>query len=183
MIENYGIFYSYKTARNILTIRFNDLKINKDIRKGSVFCFYHDDVLVSYVIDGIDKVMKIHAEGLVPAPNKVMIDLVNVFLKKEKLEQLSYKTHSGFYIGEVKNINGIVEVKTKEGTYEFGNYFNLLDGDKVILVKKNTFLFDGTFTNDNHLCTYKDLGISDNGALIIDNELNIDDDFITLEEK
>ena len=88
MIENYGIFYSYKTARNILTIRFNDLKINKDIRKGNVFCFYHDDVLVSYVIDGIDKVMKIHAEGLIPAPNNMMIDLVNVFLKKEKLEQL-----------------------------------------------------------------------------------------------
>ena len=36
MIENYSIFYSYQKARNILTIKFNDLKINKDVKRGNV---------------------------------------------------------------------------------------------------------------------------------------------------
>ena len=183
MIENYAIFYSYSKARNVLTIRLNDLKINRDEKRGNVFVFYHDDEVVTYIIDGIDKVMKIHAEGLIPMPNKMMIDVINSFLRKEKLDELAYKTHSGFYIGVVKNIKGGAEVTTKAGVHDFGNYFNLCDGDKVILAKKGTFLFDGTYLTHNHLCSYKDLGISDNGALVVDNELDINDDFMVVEEK
>ena len=183
MIENYSIFYSYQKARNILTIKFNDLKINKDVKRGNVFIFYHDDELVSYIIDGIDKIIKIHAEGLIPLPNDMMIDVINTFLKKENLEQLSYKKHSGYYVGEVKNVNGEVEVNTINNTYKFSNYFNLLDGDKVIVASPNIFLFNGEYNKEPHLCSYKDLDISDNDALIVDNSLIVNEDFITLEAK
>ena len=181
-MKNYDVFYSFSKEREYLLILFSDEKITYQKSFGKIVVSYHNVDVVSYKIKDIDKIIKIHADGLIPLINQTVLSIINNLLIKEGLEPLFEKTHSDFYNAIVLSKNPTI-VKTIDGEYEVNND-NVKINDHVVLAKQGSFLFDKTYLKENHLCTYKDLEISDSDEVLIDNELDINEDFfLTSEEK
>ncbi len=183
MIAKYGIFYHYQKDNDQLVIAFNDLKINRCEVVKDVLVSYHDDILVSYTLTHINRIMKIHINGLISLPNNKMIEVINSFLKKANLETLKEKEHSDFIIGVVKEIEPSLIVLSEGEKFTFNKRDDVKVNDKVVIALKDSFLYDGRFLKDHHLCTYRDLEINDSEALIIDNSLSEDNDFFDVGEK
>lgn len=184
MIENYSLFYFYSKHDDVLVVKFSNEDITYTLEQEVVNSNYHNIDLVSYEISGISKIMKIHAHGLIPLPNKLMIDVINTILKENGLETLGYKNHSGFYIGEVKEIepNLIISYDNKECLFK--PIPSLKKNDHVVIATPLTFLFNGVQLEDEHLCSYNDLGLSkSNDILIVDKDITSNDFFSTKENE
>ena len=182
MINKYGIFYHYEKDNDKLVILFNDLSANRSEAIKDVLVSYHDDILVSYTINRINKIMKIHINGLISLPNEKMIEVINSFLKKANLETLKEKEHSDFIIGVITETEPSLKVVSEGQTFIFDKREGVKINDKVVIALKDSFLYDGRFLKENHLCTYKDLEINDSNELIIDNSLSENNDFFEMGE-
>ena len=181
-MKNYALFYSFSKEKESLLILFSDEEITYQKDLGRVIVSYHDVDVVSYRIKDINKIIKIHADGMIPLLNKELLSIINNVLIKDGLKPLEEKKHSDFYNAEVINVNPI-KVKTIDGEYIINKEHKVKLNDHVVLVKKGSFLFDKTYLKEDHLCSYKDLEISNNEEVFIDNELNINEDFFITEEK
>lgn len=175
-MKNYGLFYSFNKDRESLLILFSDDVITYQKSFGKIEVSYHNIQVVSYKIKDINKVIKIYADGLIPMINNELLSIINSLIIKEGLEPLETKTHSDFYNGIVTSINPII-VKTIDGEHEVNEDINVKENDHVVLIKKGSFFFDRKRIESNHLCTNKELGISDDDNVYIDADLNIEEDF------
>lgn len=180
-MKNYGVFYSFTEEKEYLLILFSDDEITYQKSFEHVIVSYHDVDVVSYKIKGINKIMKIHADGLIPVLSKELLKLINSILLKDGLAPLEEKVHSGFYNGEVVDKNPI-KVKTRDGIFILEDDYDVQIGDRVVLTRPDTFLFDKTYLRKHHLCSYKDLEISDDDKVFVDNELDINGDFFLTKE-
>ena len=182
MRKEYGIFYHYQKNDDRLIIAFNDLEITRKDKKNDIEINYHDKEVVNYTIYHINKIMKIHIEGLISLPNEEMINVINSLLLKEGLETLKVKDHSDYQIGIVKEIEPSLIVECDGALLKFNLDDQLKVNDKVVVAKAHSFLFDGRYLKEDHLCTYKDLEISESLDLIIDNSLSEKDGFFMMGE-
>lgn len=170
MIKDYSLYYSYKNIGDVLLIVINnDEKTTKVENYNNVFLLFNNkDELIGINIFNISKLMKIKGEGQIYLPNKILIDVINNVLLKITGISLEYKNDSGYVIGEVvENTNATIKVSTNEQIYEFINdHYSVSNNDKVVILKPNYYLNNGKKIQKNgHLCTEKDLSISDNDKL------------------
>lgn len=179
---NYAVFYSFSKEKESLLILFSDEEITYQKSLNHVIVSYHDVDVVSYRIKDINKIIKIHADGLIPLLNKELLSIVNNVLVKDGLTPLKEKDHSDFYNAVVINNNPLV-LKAIDGEYQINEDIKLRINDHVVLVKKGSFLPDKTYLKDHHVCSYKDLGISNSKEVFIDNELDINVDFYLTSEE
>lgn len=178
--DKFSIFYSYKKVGDVLIVSFKDDIITDVYVRGMVEVCYNKDEIITLRFNGISKIIKIHSSGLVALPNNLFIDILNNILKKEKIDiQLAYKDKSDFVIGKVIEHNKIdidfkiIEIDTT----------SLNIGDLVVIANKDIRLATGKWTKDYHICTYKDLHISDDESIyIIDEDCKIGTDFYNTKE-
>lgn len=159
-MKDYSLYYSYKKRGDILIVTFNsEMKETRKENKGRVTILYNNDEIIAYHIHDLKEIIKIKGEGMIYLPNKEMIMVINSILANEGLEPLEEKEHSGYFVKEV-------------------------NGQKVVVAIPGTTLNDGTVTKDEHICTYKDLGISDEEEiLLLDKDAEVGKDFFTMEVK
>ena len=163
----------------MLIISIIDAPITSVDNRNMVELCYNKDKLVTIRVKGISKIMKIHTSGIIPLPGEVFIDVVNSILSKELAPNLSYKNKSDYVIGEVveDGINiasEIIKIDTS----------NLKINDKIVLANPNTRLATGKWCKDYHICTFKDLHISDSEEIFIidEDDCLIGNDFFNLGE-
>jgi len=183
MLTNYGIFYYFKRSPHCLLIYFSDEEVTYSTKIGKVTASYHGVDLVSYEIDDIDKLMKIHANGLIVLPNKALIDIINSILRKETFETLEYKVRSDFYVARIVAINDKIKVTSLLGEKELPLVSGLKVGDKVIINKENSFTCSEEYRKESMICSYRDLGINKSNEIMKVNELDIEKDLFEMEEK
>ena len=159
-MKDYSLYYSYKSKGDVLIIYFNSEKEPTESKnRGRVTVIYSNNEVIGYQIPNIKDIIKIRNEGMIYLPNKEIIMVINSILANEGLEPLEEKEHSGYFVKEV-------------------------NGQKVVVAIPGTTLNDGTITKDEHICTYKDLGISDEEEiLLLDKDAEVGKDFFTMEVK
>ena len=183
MLSNYGIFYYFKRSPHSLLICFSDDEVTYSTKIGKVTASYNGVDLVSYEIDGIDKLMKIHADGLIVLPNNALIDVINSVLRKETFEPLAYKPRSDFYVAKIIEIDTQIKVTSLLGERSFPLIKGLAVGDNVIINKENAFTCTGEYRKESRICSYNDLGINVSNEIMKVNELDIEKDLFEMEEK
>lgn len=197
MIENYTLYYSYKNIGDVLIVYLDDiLPMTSYKRSGDVVTIYSDDRLIGYNIFNISKIIKIKYSGALYLPNKMLIDVINSVLKNSKNDTLSYHEYSGYVSGCVIDGNEVeggylFKVNIGEDILSCFSKELLNIGDKVIVALSGTRLsngkmvresnINGVFTNA-HICTFKDLDISeDNASFINEEDLDLGNDFFVFE--
>ncbi len=201
MMRHYSLFYSYKHIGDVLIIIFNnDKKSTKNVRKGQVEIIYHENEIIGYNIFDIRNVVKIKTEGLIYLPSPAFINVINSILKNNGAEELDYVKESGYFIGEIKNIEKIDNEKSlvaidikKEVINAVTKNSDLHLRDKVVVATVDTRLNNGELVKSSnlgqtiingHLCNEKELQISDeDSVLILDKDEEIGKDFFTTEAK
>lgn len=201
MMRHYSLFYSYKHIGDVLIIIFNnDKKSTKNVRKGQVEIIYHENEIIGYNIFDIRNVVKIKTEGLIYLPSLAFINVINAILKNNGVEELDYVKESGYFIGEIKNIEPIDNEKSlvsidikKELINAVTKSSDLHLNDKVVVATADTRLNNGELVKSSnlgqtaingHLCNEKELQISDEErVLILDKDEDIGKDFFTTEAK
>ena len=187
-MKDYGIFYSYKNSGDSLIIVFDSDKefINEKVN-GRVHIYYDSDKIIGYKIDAIKEFLKIRNKGeKLFFPNKEFIDVINSILINAQCEPLELRDNSGYFIGEIKEINKetiIVSLGNKDITADTCEGAKV--GDKVVVALPGTMLNGRTKVKENaHICSDNDLNIEgDNEILLLDKDAVVGGDFFTLEVK
>ena len=187
-MKDYGIFYSYKDNGDSLVIVFDTDKEFKDEKViGRVHVYYDNDKVIGYKIDRIREFLKIKNNGeKLFFPNNVFIDVINSILINAKCEPLEPLENSGYFVGQIKEINEniiIVSLGDKNITAEKCNDANI--GDKVVVALPGTMINGRTKVKElAHICTDKDLNNDgEDKILLLDKDVEIGGDFFTLEVK
>lgn len=180
-MNNYAIYYDYNENKNDLIILCKNKTHNLIKKCQNVDVYLFDNEIVSYVIHGINNVIKIYSKGIIHSPLKELIDVINIFLKKDGLKTLLYKENSGFIIGKVISKN---EIDIKDKVVNIPTEEKLINQFVVVAIP-NTFIRKDKFVSDYYLCTYEDLGITDdnNNVFIVDEICTQGKDFYLWESK
>ena len=189
--------YSYKEIGDVLLIIFdNSLKATRSEKKGRVTVIYHDEQIIGYNIFDIKEIIKIKNQGMIYFPNPALVEVVNTLLKNAGVPTLDIYKESGYYIGEVTEVNDSI-VYVNLGNEQISSIVDNSDvnvGDKLVVAKVDTRLSNGKTVKEKkvndvlingHICLNKELGIEDNGEqiTILDKEAEIGKDFFYLEAK
>ena len=186
-MKDYGIFYSYKNNGDSLVIVFDNEKefINEKV-VGRVHIYYDNDKVIGYKIDKIKDFLKIRSEGdKLFFPNKEFIDVINSILINAKCEPLELRENSGYFIGEVKEINKDAITVSLGNRNITAAKCDANIGDKVVVALPGTMLDGRTKVKDYaHICVDKDLNYEGTDEiLLLDKDAVIGEDFFTLEVK
>ena len=106
MITNYCLYYIPKTSEqevnDMLMVFFGENKlVNKREIKNDLIMLMNNQDVIGYVIPNFSNYCKIKINGTIYLPNEQLIDLINDILINHQLDQLSYRSHSGLYVGEI----------------------------------------------------------------------------------
>lgn len=182
MEKQYSLFYSYRKLDDIFAIVFHGFgKVTSKKRVNNVEALYSDDSLCGYNIYNIKDIVKIKAKGLIYLPNKELIDLINSILVNSGFETIPYILHSGFLIGKIINSN---EVDIGGYILNIQENIHLNPNSLVVVAIPGTMLPNETLLEEGHICTYKDLSISEEeNILILEGDYEIGSDFFVMGEK
>ena len=191
-MKDYALYYSYKGMGDVLLIVFdNDLSTTKSETIGNVVALYNNDRLIGYNIFDIKEVIKIKSQGLIYYPSEQFLSVINSILKNAKLPTLDTKENSGYFIGQIVEMDDEV-IQLNDGFVALSKDQSLKAGNKVVFASVGTYLNNGKVvkeTNENgnrinaHICTNKELGINDEDTiLVLDEDEQVGKDFFSLEE-
>lgn len=196
MIENYSLYYSYKAIGDVLIIDFdNQAFISSHHRVGEVEVIYDEERLIGYNIFNVSKIMKIKTSGMIFFPSPLFIDVINSILSNANLENLSPKSHSGYFIGEIVDFQEgennhlySISLGSKIVVAKLSDSLNL--GDKVVVALQGSVLNTGKMaveveSKDDllsaHICTNRELNIQDDDRIfLVDEDENIGNDFFQI---
>lgn len=203
---SYAIFYNYELFGDVIIIKFANKPATKVEQRNNITVIYNDEDIIGYNIFKTKHIVKIKAKGLIPLPADSLIDLINALLTNENLNPLPYKLQSGFVVGYVKEAvkhpdsDHLSLTKVDIGEEELlpivCGASNVEAGQKVVVAKVNTFMFDGTLigegkvlgeTSKGMICSAYELnfisGQDDSGILILDDDAIIGSDIFALERR
>ncbi len=159
MIKEYGVYNNHEVD-NTLLILFSEDKADKSTSLGEVEVLYHQEEVVGYKIKNFIRYAKIKYSGIIYLPAPPLVDVINAILNKYHLENIDYKSHSGYVS---KNNNGTMMVYALNGT----------------------FLRDQNISKGQY-CSYYDLYIKnehDKDLFVIDEQVKENADFFQMEVK
>ena len=206
MIDNYCLYYIPKAKEKVsdmLMIFFGENKlVNKREIKDDLIMLKNNIDIIGYVIPNFSNYCKIKINGTIYLPAHQLIDLINDILINHKLDKLSYRDHSGLYVGEIKEKKEhrksfIYRVDIKEGIYETESTFDLPLHSKLVFAKSGTYLMPGRMIKDydtqdkihlsGRIVTYEDLEMNIENPyypiLLLDESVEVGSDFFLMEEK
>lgn len=177
----YSLFYNYKLLGDILFIIFDNEKIpNNVVKEDNVTKIYYQDNLIGVNIFNFSKIIKIKANGLIPLPNKELINVINSILSQHNIDNLPYKEESGFKIGKILSVEEHPEsdhlhiLKVDIGSEILDivcGAYNVKVDAIVVVATLGTTMFDGSVIKKGKL-----LGVESNGMCCSEKELNLTDD-------
>ena len=182
MEKQYSLFYTYRKLDDVFAIVFHGFgKVTSKVKNGNVEALYDGKQLCGYNIFNIKQIIKIKVKGLIYLPNKELIDLINSILVNTKFEPIPYILHSGYIISKLVDENhvdiGGFEIKTENVCYA-------KPGTLVVTAIPGTMLPDERLLDEGHICSFRDLSISEeNDLLLLDENFKIGNDFFEMEEK
>lgn len=159
MIKEYGI-YNHHEYNDTLLVLFSDEEVTRCEDLGDVELTYSNDRLTGYRIKKFIRYAKIRYSGLIFLPADPLIDVINTILKRYRLENLAYKSHSGY----VTKIN---------------------EGKVMVYATSGAFLRDESVSR-GRFCTYYDLYIqneNEHQIAVFNEEINENQDFFKMEVK
>lgn len=178
---NYALFYNKQKFGDLLMIVFDQKSIpTSTVKEGDLIKIYNGDELIGINIFGISKIIKIKANGLIPFPNKIFIDVLNTILTQHSLPTLESKKNSGFIIGRIVSCIEheesshlhILKVDIGEQVLDIVcGAANVAVGEIVVVATIGTYMFDGTMIEKGNL-----LGVDSYGMCCSERELNLTDD-------
>lgn len=185
----YRLFYNYKVTGDILYILINpEKKVDQVVRHDRVVALYGDKELVGINIFKVSEVFHLKTSGIIYAPEKPLIDVVNSLLKGAALEPLPYCVDSGYKVAKIQKLEEhpidekahIVTLSLGEGELTTVSWYpNLEVGQEVVVALDGTILYDGTvfhkfvsrnIPNEASLCSGKELRLEQNypGAFLVE---------------
>ena len=195
----YRIFYNHESVGDVLMIVFNNLVTpNKVVKDDNVTSLYKDDELIGINIFEISKIMKIHFNGMLVAPNKEFIKIINYILENHHLPKLEI-IESGFRVGKILTCEEhpdsdhlhVTTVDVKDQILDIVcGAPNCKEGEKVVVAMPGTIMFDGSVIvpssfrgvkSNGMMCSARELHLPNapqvRGLLILDDTYNVGDDF------
>ncbi len=192
MKNNYSLYYSYPTLGDVLIVIFdNERKPTSHERKGNVEVIYNKEDIIGYNIFDIQNIIKIKSQGLIYLPSPTLVEVINSILINAKLEPLAIKEESGYVIAQIDEIKDLEDDQKliylnigKEVVQATIKNKELKPKQKVVVAKANTRLNNGALVKEAHICTEKELSISElEEVLIIEDDEEVGNDFFMMEEK
>lgn len=179
---DYSIFYNKKMFEDVLMIVFNNSAVpsRKEKMNDNIWFIYCGNELVGINIFNISNYIKIHANGLIPLPNKKFIDVLNSILKQVNFEALPYKENSGFIVGKIiscvehEESNHLHILKVDIGSKVLDivcGATNVKQDEIVVVATINTTMFDGSKIVKGNL-----LGVDSYGMCCSERELHLTSD-------
>ena len=181
IINQYGLYYSYKNDKTTLKIIFAD-EMNIKAFDSSKISVESLSPYQNYLVHNINKIIKIKAEGMLPNNNHELVNILNQQIKKMDLPILKEYDESGFYVGKVISTNPNT-VLVRGEKYILQNQEDLKINDRVIFAFKGTFTFLEQSLKENRLCYEDELGISDKHQIYRSEELPLNKDFYKIVEE
>ena len=195
----YRIFYNHDSVGDVLVIIYNNgLTPNKVVSNDKVTALYKDDELIGVNIFDISKIIKIHHDGMIVAPNPEFLKVVNYILENNNLPILE-PIESGFRVGKVLTCEEHPDSDHLHvTTVDVGDRVldivcgapNCKEGIKVVVAMPYTIMFDGSsiipsslrgIKSEGMMCSARELHLPNapqvRGLLLLDDSYNVGDDF------
>jgi tRNA-binding EMAP/Myf-like protein len=186
----YRLFYDQKSMGDVLFILLNpEEKVEKVVKKDAVAALYHGDALVGINIFDFSKVVKLKANGILFAPKKELLDVINAILANASLAPLPLNENSGYQVAEITALEEhpldekahIVTLSMGEKSLTTVSWYPTLSvGKKVVVALDGTILRDGSvfhsfisrnIPNQCSICSAKELGLpGPEGAFFVEEE-------------
>lgn len=193
----YRFFYNHEATGDVLFLVIEpNKKADNIVTKGNVTALYSEGKLIGVNFFEIGKTMKIHANGMIPVPEKPMLDCINSLLSNASLPTLEPLESSGYRVMEVTLLEEhpidakAVIVTLTDGVNTYHSVYHdptLKEGDKVVVALEGSIAYDGSLIEKKieknlpievRLCTEKELKISENdGPAFKANEEKVGSDF------
>lgn len=193
----YRLFYDQKTMGDVLFILLDpEKKVEKVVKTNQVAALYSGESLVGINIFDFSKVVKLKAEGVLFAPKKELLDVVNSILENAALAPLPFSNDSGYKVAEIVALEEHpLDEKAQIVTLSLGEkklttvswYSNLSVASKVVVALDQTILRDGSvfhsfvsrnIPNECSICSASELSLpAQNGAFLLKEEKAGDDFF------
>lgn len=193
----YRLFYDQKTMGDVLFILLDpEKKVEKVVKTNEVAALYSGESLVGINIFDFSKVVKLKTNGILFAPEKELLEVVNSILGNAALAPLPFSNNSGYKVAEIVALEEhpldekaqIVTLSLSEKKLTTVSWYpNLSVGSKVVVALDQTILRDGSvfhsfvsrnIPNECSICSASELGLTpQNGAFLLKEEKAGDDFF------
>ena len=177
----YRFFYNHEATGDVLFLVLDPKgKATKVERKGDIAALYDGDNLIGVNFFNIAKTIKIKVSGMIPVPEKPMLDRINALLSNNGLPVLPILESSGYKVMQITALEEhpvdekAVIVTLSDGKDIYHSVYHdptLKVNDKVVVALPGCIAYDGGLIErsieknlpiDVRLCTEKQLKISDN---------------------
>lgn len=150
----YRLFYNHDVTGDILFVLIDpEKKPTRNVAKGRVNALYAGSELVGINIFGVSEVFKLKASGIIFAPEKPLLDVVNSMLAEAALPSLPECSSSGYKVAKIVKLEEHpIDEKAHIVTLSLGDhelttvswYPNLKEGLCLVVATDGTILYDGT---------------------------------------
>jgi tRNA-binding EMAP/Myf-like protein len=184
----YRLFYNYKVTGDILFVLLDpEKKVDHAERKGRVEALYADNKLVGINIFNVSEVFHLKTSGIIFAPEKPLLDVVNSMISEAGLAPLALLDKSGYSVAKIVKLEEhpidekarIVTLSLGENTLTTVSWYpNLEEGKFVVVALDGTIRYDGSvfhkfvsrnIPNECSICSSKELKLADNpGAFLVE---------------
>lgn len=192
----YRLFYDLETTGDVLFIAINpEQKVERVVKKDSIAALYAGKELTGINVFDFSKVVKLKSKGILFAPRKELLDVLNAMLQNASLPSLPYREDSGYKVAEVLSLEEHpLDEKAHIVTLSLGEkklttvswYSNLEVGKKVVIALDGTILYDGSvfhsFVSRNipsecSICSCKELRLPETPGAFLVQGYHVGDDF------
>ena len=150
----YRLFYNHESVGDVLFVVIDALSYPDETKTvGDVTALYKEGKLIGVNLFRFGKTVKIKANGMIVAPENVLIDVINDKLAEAGVEKLPYAKESGYVIAKVENAEEhpldeharilTLNIGTKTIT-TVSRYQNFGIGDYIVVAVDGCIKFDGT---------------------------------------
>jgi tRNA-binding EMAP/Myf-like protein len=184
----YRLFYNFKVTGDVLFVLLDpEKKVTRSETKGRVVALYAGETLVGANIFRVSEVFHLKTNGIIFAPDKPLLDVVNSMLKEAELPLLAPCLDSGYKVAKITKLEEhpldekahIVTLSLGEKTLTTVSWYpNLNEGALLVVATDGTILYDGSLfhkfvsrniPNECSICSSKELKLDDKpGAFIVE---------------
>ena len=192
----YRLFYNYKVTGDILFVLMDpEKKPDRVLDKGRVVALFNGADLVGINIFKVSEVFHLRANGIIFAPEKPLLDVINAILSEAGLPALPILSDSGYTVAQITKLEEHpLDEKAHIVTLSAGKqelttvswYPNLSEGSLVVVATDGAILYDGSvfhkfvsrnIPNDCSICGAKELKLDDKPGAFIPEGYEPGDDF------
>lgn len=176
----YRFFYNHPATGDVLFLLLEPNRpVTRSVVKGNLTALYDGETLIGVNFFQISKTIKVKVNGMIPVPEKPMLDCINTILANASLPLLSPLASSGYQVMQVVALEEhpvdekalLVTLSDGSKTYHtVSRDLTLSNGEKVVCALPGCIAYDGALIQKEvernlpievHICSEKELKISE----------------------